>query len=150
MTYYIKKTQRKSRGTSPSLSALVTRLDTVFSKYIRLRDTMSGGVFRCISCGKIKPVAQADAGHYHSRRHMGTRFDEDNCHAECRYCNRFSADHIIGYRENLIKKIGGQRFALLEVKARQSCKYSHFEIEQLIKYYRSQVVDLQKEKGIKL
>lgn len=148
MAYYIK--HKKSEKKSPSLSALVERLDKVFSKYIRLRDAMPSGLFRCISCGKIKPIGQADCGHFHSRTHMSTRFDEDNCHAECRYCNRFSADHLIGYRENLIRKIGEQRYLLLEVKAHETRKWSHFELEQLVKYYKSLVEKLQKEKGIKL
>ena len=148
MPYYIKR--KRSEKKSPSLSALVERLDKVFSKYIRLRDAMPSGMFRCISCGKIKPIEQADCGHFHSRTHMSTRFDEDNCHAECRYCNRFSADHLIGYRENLIKKIGGQRYQLLEVKAHETRKWSHFELEQLAKYYKALVEKLQKEKGIKL
>lgn len=148
MPYYIKR--KKSEKKSPSLSALVERLDKVFSKYIRLRDAMPSGLFRCISCGKIKPIGQADCGHFHSRTHMSTRFDEDNCHAECRYCNRFSADHLIGYRENLIKKIGEQRFKLLDIKAHETKKWSHFELEQLAKYYRALVQKLQKEKGIKL
>ena len=148
MAYYIK--HKKSEKKSPSLSALVERLDKVFSKYIRLRDAMPSGMFRCISCGKIKPIGQADCGHFHSRTHMSTRFDEDNCHAECRYCNRFSADHLIGYRENLIRKIGEQRYLLLEVKAHETRKWSHFELEQLTKYYKALVGKLQKEKGIKL
>lgn len=148
MAYYIK--HKKSEKKSPSLSALVERLDKVFSKYIRLRDAMPSGLFRCISCGKIKPIEEADCGHFHSRTHMSTRFDEDNCHAECRYCNRFSADHLIGYRENLIRKIGEQRYLLLEVKAHETRKWSHFELEQLVKYYRALVGKLQKEKGIKL
>ena len=145
--------KRKETGTkrkAPSMSTLVDRLDNVFSKYIRLRDAMPSGTFRCISCGKIKPIDQADCGHFFSRTKMSTRFDEDNCHAECRYCNRFSADHIIGYRENLIRKIGQQRFILLEVKAHETKKWSHFELEQLTKYYRALVWKLQKEKGIRL
>ena len=140
----------KKKTKSPSMSTLVDRLDKVFSKYIRLRDAMPSGTFRCISCGKIKPIDQADAGHYHSRRHMSTRFDEDNVNAECRFCNRFSADHIIGYRENLIKKIGEQRFLLLEVKAHETKKWSHFELEQLAKYYKALVEKLQREKGIRI
>ena len=147
MPYYMKS---KKKTKSPSLSTLVDRLDKVFSKYIRLRDAMPSGTFRCISCGKIKPIEQADCGHFHSRTHMSTRFDEDNCHAECRYCNRFSADHIIGYRENLIRKIGEQRYILLEVKAHETRKWSHFELEMLIKYYKALVEKLQKEKGIRL
>ena len=154
MPYYMKRKKTASdspkKKSSPSLSTLVDRLDTVFSRYIRLRDAMPTGMFRCISCGKIKPIEQADCGHFHSRTHMSTRFDEDNCHAECRYCNRFSADHIIGYRENLIKKIGEQRFMLLDIKAHETKKWSHFELEQLAKYYRALVQKLQKEKGIKL
>lgn len=154
MPYYIKRkkkdTSEKKVKKAPSLSTLTDKLDTVFSKYIRLRDAMPNGMFRCISCGKIKPLEQADCGHFHSRRHMSTRFDEDNCHAECRACNRFSADHLIGYRENLIKKIGSQRYILLEVKARDCKKWSHFELEQLIKYYRARIEMLQREKGIRL
>lgn len=73
---------------------LKEKLDKVFSMFIRLRDTMPNGYFRCISCGQIKPFEQADCGHFHSRRHLSTRFDEDNAHAECRACNRFSADHL--------------------------------------------------------
>lgn len=145
-----KASDRPKKKSSTSLSTLVDRLDTVFSRYIRLRDAMPSGMFRCISCGKIKPIEQADCGHFHSRTHMSTRFDEDNCHAECRYCNRFSADHIIGYRENLIKKIGEQRFKLLDIKAHETKKWSHFELEQLAKYYRALAYKLQKEKGIKL
>lgn len=151
MPYYIKRTtSAKTSRKSPTLSTLTHRLDDVFSKYIRLRDAMPSGLFRCISCGQIKPISQADCGHFHSRVHMNTRFDEDNCHAECRACNRFSADHIIGYRENLIKKIGERRFTLLEFKAHQSKQWAHFEIEQLIKYYRARVEMLKREKGIDL
>ena len=89
------------------------------------------------------PFEQADAGHFHSRRHMTTRFDEDNVSSECRFCNRFSADH-------LIKKIGTQRFQLLEVKAHSIKKWSCFELEQLIKYYTVLVKKLSEEKGIKV
>lgn len=65
-------------------------------------------------------------------------------------CNRFSADHLIGYRENLIKKIGVQRFKLLEVKAHETKKWSCFELEQLIKYYKALGDKLSEEKGIDL
>lgn len=125
----------------------VKKLDKVFSEYIRLRDSM-GGYFRCISCGKIKPYEQADCGHYHSRTHMATRFDEDNCHAECRSCNRFSADHLIGYRKNLVLKIGQGRFDLLAFKASQTKKWSDFELKALIGHYKSLIIQLKKEKGL--
>lgn len=109
---------------------------------------MPNGYFRCISCGQIKPFTQADCGHYFSRTHLATRFDENNCHAECRACNRFRADHLEGYRENLIAKIGQQYFDLLKVKAASNTKISDFEYEQLIKYYKALNKKLRKEKGL--
>lgn len=127
---------------------LKAKLDKEFSLYIRLRDCMPNGYFRCISCGQIKEFGQADCGHYFSRTHLSTRFDEVNCHAECRHCNRFKADHLEGYRENLILKIGSQRFNLLKAKAASTSKMSDLEYEQLIKYYKALNKKLRKEKGV--
>lgn len=126
----------------------VDKLDRVFSQYIRLRDTMPNGYFKCISCGKIKPYEQADCGHYHSRRHMSTRFEPLNAHAECRACNRFSADHLIGYQKNLIDKIGQDAFDLLAWKASQTQHWTDFELKEMIKYYKALVDKLKKEKGL--
>lgn len=145
--YYLKK--KKGEGAKKSnLSSLVKKLDKEFSLYIRLRDSKAFGfkAFKCISCGKIKPFEQADCGHYFSRVKMSTRFDEDNCHCECRRCNRFSADHLEGYRENLIKKIGQPRFDVLRYRSNQTKKWSAFELESLIKYYKEQNKKLKENK----
>ena len=154
MPYYIKKNQKERpaarKKRTPTLSTLVKKLDKVFSRYIRLRDAMPGGYCRCISCGQIKPIEKMDCGHFFSRRHMATRFDEDNCNAECSFDNRFNAEHLVGYREHLIEKIGAQRFALLEVKHNQVKKWSTWELEQLIKYYTALGDKSSKDKGIKL
>ena len=159
MPYYIKRTKAKKKDkplplfdkagvTVKKKPDLKAKLDKEFSLFIRLRDCMPNGFFRCISCGQIKPFVQADCGHYFSRTHLATRFDENNCHAECRACNRFRADHLEGYRENLIAKIGQQYFDLLKVKAASNTKISDFEYEQLIKYYKALNKKLRKEKGL--
>lgn len=137
--YYLKK--KKADGAKKSnLSSLVKKLDKEFSLFIRLRDSKAFGfkAFKCISCGQIKPFDKADCGHYFSRVKMSTRFDEDNAHAECSFCNRFKADHLEGYRENLIKKIGQPRFDVLRYRSNQTKKWSAFELESLIKYYKEQ------------
>lgn len=131
-------------------SGLVSRLDKIFSKYIRLRDCMPNGMCKCISCGKVKPLSQIDAGHFWSRRHMNTRFDPMNVNGECRYCNSFDGDHLIGYRENLIKKIGLSNFNYLQIKKEQTKKWEDFEIKALIKYYTQEVQRLSTLKGIKI
>ena len=129
---------------------LVEKLDRVFSTYIRLRDCMPNGYGKCISCGQIKPYDQLDCGHYHSRIHMATRYDEFNCHAECRACNRFSADHLDAYRDNLIRKIGQNMYDILKVKAKTNKKWSDFELEAMIKHYRAKAKELSIKKGIKV
>ena len=158
MPYYIKQKKKKKDKPLPLFDKagviikkkpdLKAKLDKEFSLFIRLRDCMPNRYFRCISCGQIKPFEQADCGHYFSRTHLATRFDENNCHAECRHCNRFKADHLEGYRVNLIIKIGQQKFDLLKVKAAGTSKKSDFDYEQLIKYYKALNKKLRKEKGL--
>ena len=130
---------------------LIKRLDKVFSAYIRVRDAMPNGYFRCISCGQIKTFDKADCGHYWSRSHMATRFSEDNCSAECSYCNRMTGgEHMIGYRENLIRKIGQSRFDYLTVAHNQTKKWSDFELQAMIDHYRKEAKRIASEKNIKL
>ena len=150
MPYYIKKKKDISdkKIKVKKKTDYIKKLDKEFSLYIRLRDALPNGYFRCIACGRIKPFAQADCGHFHSRRHMSVRFEEDNCSVECRSCNRFSADHLIGYQKNLIKKIGQARFDKLAWKASQSKHWCDFELKELIKYYKALNDKLRKEKGL--
>lgn len=129
---------------------LVKKLDRLFSLYIRLRDAMPNGYVRCISCGKIKTFDDVDCGHFYSRTHMATRFDEDNCNAECKFCNRFSADHLIAYQTNLIRKIGISRFEKLGIKAKSTCHWLDSELEDRIKYYSQKVNELSREKAIRV
>lgn len=154
--YYFKKNPKEAHSeekphrkkTARSKPNLIKKLDKVFSAYIRLRDVMPSGYFKCISCGKIKPFEQADCGHFFSRRNLSVRFCEDDCHAECRFCNRFSSDHLIAYQANLIRKIGMQRFGLLSAKAHQTKHWSDFELEAMIEYYTAEVKRLSSLKKI--
>lgn len=113
--YYIKrkKTKKKEKPlplfdkagvTVKKRPDLKAKLDKEFSLFIRLRDCMPNGYFRCISCGQIKPFEQADCGHYFSRTHLSTRFDENNCHAECRHC--LTPDHKVLMQDLTWKLLG--------------------------------------------
>ena len=65
MPYYIKKKAKKKDKPLPLFDKagvtvkkkpdLKAKLDKEFSLFIRLRDAMPNGYFRCISCGQIKP-----------------------------------------------------------------------------------------------
>ena len=134
------KPTKKSRN-----ATLKAKLDRVFSEYIRLRDTAGHskeGYFRCISCGQIKPYSQADCGHYIGRQHMATRFNELNCWAQCRKCNRFEEGRKADYRRNLVDRIGEDKVLLLEASQRNTAKISDFEYEEMIKYYKEKIKNL--------
>lgn len=98
--------RRKSKKTDRKY--WIDQLDKVFSLYIRMRDSRKYNYryFRCISCGKVKPFEQMDAGHYIGRRHMALRWNPMNIHGECRACNRLDSTHLLSYRKNLIIKLG--------------------------------------------
>ena len=79
---------------------------------------------------------------------MNTRFDEMNCNAQCRKCNRFMEGNIQGYRQGLIAKYGEKRVLILESMKNQMRKYADFELTELTKYYKALGDKLSKEKGI--
>ena len=127
----------------------VAKLDRVFSEFIRLRDSfVSNGelYFRCISCGRIRPYADGDCGHYINRKHMRTRFDEENCNMQCRSCNRFDEGNIYNYRKGLVRKIGEARVELLEARKNEICHLSDFELKVLLEDYKKRVKDLKAKK----
>lgn len=141
-----KKTSQKSKtAKSPNY---VADMDKVFQYWVRLRDAMPGGFTRCISCGKIKPFDQIQAGHYYSRAHFNTRWSPLNVNGECAGCNCFSGDHLIGYRQNLIKKIGIKGVEYLEMAHSVIKKWSNFEIELMINHYGKLCLQLSAAKGI--
>lgn len=142
------KTRKKLEDKSES--ELIEVLDVWFSKYIRLRDTMPNGYCRCISCGKIKHIYDIDCGHYFSRRHLSTRFDERNANGECKYCNRFDSEHLEGYRDNLIRKIGENEFMKLKVLKSSTKHFLHTELIEMINYYKNESKRLSTEKGIRI
>ena len=79
---------------------------------------------------------------------MATRFDEDNCSAECQGCNRASSDHLIYYQENLIRKIGIARFSTLRERAHSIKKWDDDDLKRMIEHYTNEVKRLSYEKGI--
>lgn len=123
-------------------------LDRIFSEFIRRRDSDQDGYTRCISCGKIVKWKEADCGHYVNRKHNSTRYDEQNCNAQCRSCNRFSEGNIQGYRKGLIRKYGEQAVELLEIKKFNTCKLGQFEINALAEEYRKKLKQIKKDKPI--
>ena len=76
-------------GIKKSVSKLKKELDSWFSKYIRLREANDYGMTQCFTCGKVDYYKKLQNGHFQSRRHHYTRWNEQNCQVQCVKCNMF-------------------------------------------------------------
>lgn len=119
-----------------SRSKLVKKLDTVFSQYIRLKNSVNGKA-TCFTCGKVDEWKKLQNGHFQSRKHYSTRWDEINCQVQCAGCNVFKYGEQYKFSVNLDAKYGEGTAEGLSIKAQQIIKLSNPELEDMIKRYKN-------------
>jgi len=120
-----------------TLSDWIKIAQTNFNYFIRLRD--KGSV--CISCQK--PAKKENAGHYfNANNHYNVRFNEDNVHKQCEYCNTSLSGNLIPYRKYLIMKIGVERFEKLEEIAYLTRKFTIEEVKEINEIYKQKAKEL--------
>ena len=132
-----------------TISKLKKELDNIFSLYIRLRYATDEGLVQCFTCGKVSHYKSGmQNGHFQSRKHLTTRWDEENCQVQCVGCNMFKAGEQYKFAINLDAKYGEGTAEYLELTARTIMKVSRIDYEEKISYYKDLVDKLRKEKGI--
>ena len=134
------------------ITPLKTKLDDIFSLYIRLREATDEGLVQCFTCGKVGhyKTGGMQNGHFQSRKHLATRFSEDgNCEVQCIKCNIFDSGQQYIFSLRLDEKYGEGRAQELQYLARTTLKISRVEYEEKISYYKSLVEKLLKDKGLK-
>lgn len=114
----------------PTRSKLVKKLDTVFSQYIRLKDSVDG-IGTCITCGKQDNIKNLQAGHFMSRKHYFLRWSEENVKIQCAACNVFRYGEQYKYSLYLGNKLSKK---LLE-ESRKIVKFTNVELEEMIQKY---------------
>ncbi len=104
-------------------------LDQLFSLYIRARDG-----WRCQVCQRVFTETERSllqCSHFMSRRHMGTRWDEGNACAKCSTCHDRMTGDPITFTNWIMSRLGGQTFALLQMKARKVTRVSAFDKDMI-------------------
>jgi len=117
-------------------SKIVKKLDTVFSQYIRLKNSVDE-ISTCFTCGKQDHWKKLQNGQFQSRKHYTTRWDEINCQVQCAGCNVFKYGEQYKFAVNLDAKYGEGTAERLHVKSQQIIKLSDFELEDMIKRYKN-------------
>ena len=121
-----------------SRSKLVKKLDAVFSQYIRLKDSVDGYA-TCFTCGKKDHWKKLQNGHFQSRKHYATRWDEQNCQVQCAGCNVFRYGEQFLFAKYLDERFYAGLSDELYFKSKQIVKYSNSEIEDMILKYKNLV-----------
>lgn len=109
------KARAEARQRLKTLPDYIREAQAAFNGFIRRRDAG----LPCISCGATPASGSCggdfDAGHYRSRGaapHL--RFDERNCNAQCKRCNRYLSGNVVAYRAGLVARIGDEAVCALE------------------------------------
>ena len=121
-----------------SRSKLVKKLDSVFSQYIRLKDSVDGYA-TCFTCGKKDHWKKLQNGHFQSRKHYATRWDEQNCQVQCAGCNVFRYGEQFLFAKYLDERFYAGLSDELYIKSKQIVKYTNSEIEDMILKYKKLV-----------
>jgi len=119
------------------------KADKWFSLFIRLRDvvTVRGdgvAIAPCITCGKYGDIRYMDCGHFVTRNHPLTRFNEQNAHAQCKGCNEFKKGDQAKHLLAIDKKYGhGTAEKLIQLGSiRGQKKYTTEAINVIAEEYR--------------
>lgn len=124
----------------PKRKTLVKTLDDIFSQYIRLKNANKQGYCTCVTCGK-EGYWEKDgihAGHFMSRKHFATRWDEKNVYPQCHYCNTYQYGEQ--YKYSLF--LGSNLSEELLSKSHTVVKYTDIEIMEMINMYKKIVITL--------
>ena len=124
-----------------SLTKNEKKLDRLFSKYIRLSSSKNE-ICKCYTCGVMNHWKEMDAGHYITRQHKGTRWDERNVKVQCRKCNRFESGVSDEFALHLLKDYGKEVLEELNQAKWIPTKIDDFQILAMIEDYKLKLKEL--------
>ena len=121
---------------SKPIGKLVAELDKVFSLFIRARDMDDEGFSYCVTCGKMMTLKTSQCGHFISRIHYATRWEEKNCAAQCVACNMFKQGKQYEFGLAIDEKYGAGTSWKLLIQSKNTFKKDRSILEILIKKYK--------------
>lgn len=112
-----------------------------FSRFIRTRDAIrtTGDTDNCIciTCGKLVPFKQIQAGHYIAGRTNALLFDEDIVFGQCSACNIWKHGEQLEFHYAL-KKLGytDEELERMHQLKYKTIKYTADDYEQIAQQYK--------------
>ena len=125
-----------------TISKLKKKLDVLFSQYIRRRNADHLGRVKCFTCGVEKHWKEQQAGHFQSRSHHSTRWDEVNVQVQCVKCNMFRQGEQYKFGLYLDQRFGDSTAEELENRAKTIVKLNRVDYEEAIERYKQKINEL--------
>jgi hypothetical protein len=122
----------------PTRKSLVEKLDKIFSQYIRRRYAINN-ISECFTCGVKNDYKKQQAGHFASRRHYSTRWNEYNVQVQCYSCNICNQGMQFEFGKKLCLKYGDNFAEDLMLKSKEIVKFTESDLIELIDYYTEKV-----------
>lgn len=115
-------------------TSLIKKLDTVFSIYIRRRYAVNE-IAECYTCGKKEHWKKQHAGHFASRRHYSTRWNEYNVQVQCPSCNIWQQGMQFEFGKRLCLQYGDNFADELMNESKKIRKFDDVELQDMIEHY---------------
>lgn len=123
-------------------AALVSKLDKVFSQYVRLRVCDEYGFADCFTCGSRRHWKEVDAGHFITRAKFATRWDPVNVQFQCKRCN-MNGGKQYEFSRKLDATYGEGTAEGLYIKSQARASYSHEDLQGMIALYLKELRELE-------
>lgn len=136
------KTPKKKKIT---VSKMKKKAWEQFSLYIRSKDAI-GDMVRCVTCGRIKPIKEMQAGHFIPGRHSSVLFDERNVHPQDYTCNVLLGGNGPKYHRYMLATYGQNVIDELEALDAVNKQFKVYELEAIFEAYRDLNRQLLEEK----
>jgi len=130
-------------------SYIKNTVDPHFSWFIRLNGANQNGMCRCITCNKMVHWTEIDAGHFHIRKNMGTRFHPCNVAPQCSWCNSWNEGQSALFAQYIKDKFGVEMLDELAELAKGNEPLDLDKLVVLVAELKTKIRKLCKDKGLK-
>lgn len=136
-----KEDAKKVMGKYGSIAAHTKKVWTWASRYFRKLDAMTRGDgerVKCVTCSKVLPWKELQAGHFIHGHAKPTYFLKENVHCQCEGCNYYNSEAKHEYTLFMIDTYGRKKVDELMSLSTKKGELDHMKLEELKSHFKEQ------------
>lgn len=128
------------------MKAIEVKLDKVFSRYIKLRDTDAQYRGNCFTCYKPLTIEEMQCGHWMKRKKKTVRWFDGNAFGQCNKCNCINDGEYEKMEARMRKEYGDEYVDNLILVGNRMAKFPEDYLIRLSEEYKSRTIMLKQLK----